>query len=103
MGSNNGGGLGGGLDAMGGGECLVQDNESGKFEQAGINGGIEGDGKVLSDANRQEDVVDLDRQCGGGVSHQKMASEKIDARNREKNQSVVGELWNRALDEAYYK
>ncbi|KAA6317103.1 MAG: hypothetical protein EZS28_055153, partial [Streblomastix strix] len=70
-------------------------------QQAGINYGVEGNREVLSDVNKQKDVDDLDRQCGGGVCNQAMASQKGDVGDRQKDQGFVGESGNRSLDEAY--
>ncbi|KAA6357213.1 MAG: hypothetical protein EZS28_047261 [Streblomastix strix] len=101
LGDDNRGDLGSEQNAMDCGGGLVLDNELGQLQQAGINCCVEDYKKFLFDVDKQKDVVDVDRQCCCGVCDQKMASEKRDARNRQKDQSVVGKSGNRALDEAY--
>ncbi|KAA6368062.1 MAG: hypothetical protein EZS28_036413, partial [Streblomastix strix] len=90
-----------GLNAVGGGGCLVQDNELIKFQYARINCSVEINREVLSDVEGQKDIVDLDGQCGGGICDQAMAGKKGDVGDLLQDQRVVEELGNRALDEAY--
>ncbi|KAA6354176.1 MAG: hypothetical protein EZS28_050297, partial [Streblomastix strix] len=95
------GDLGVGLNALGSGGSLVQNNELGKLQQTGVDCSAEGNGEVFSDVNKQKDAIDLNGQCGGRICDQAMASQKGDAGDRQKDQGVAGEFGNRALDEAY--
>ncbi|KAA6374433.1 MAG: hypothetical protein EZS28_030039 [Streblomastix strix] len=60
-----------------------------------------GNREVLSQVGEWKAVVNLDRQCGGGVSDQAKASQKGDIGDCQMYLSVIEEPWNRTLYEAY--